>query len=172
VRRRRIRLGVGAALAAVFALAAASSPPAAGQSLGAAAERERQRRRAQKTTGGKVYGDQDLGSGRKPAAESSGVTPAASPEAAAPEEATTPALDKDLERAWRARFAAARQRVERARVGAWKTRVETVFVSGIPVQQQVRVFEETEELRAARRALEDLEDELRRAGLPPGWGRE
>jgi hypothetical protein len=50
--------------------------------------------------------------------------------------------------------------------------VQVVFVSGIPVQQTVRVFEETEEVRASRKALEDLEEELRRAGLPPGWGRE
>jgi len=171
VSRRRVRSYVGAVLAGLFALAPASSPPAAGQSLGAAAERERQRRRAQKTTGGKVYSDQDLDSGRKPGSETTEETPAASPKPAAPEE-TTPALDKDLERAWRQRFAAARTSVERARASAWKTRVETVFVSGIPVQQQVRVFEETEELRAARRALDDLEDELRRAGLPPGWGRE
>jgi hypothetical protein len=46
-----------------------------------------------------------------------------------------------------------------------------VYVNGIPVQQEVRRFEETEELRQARAALPALEEELRRAGLPPGWGR-
>jgi len=45
-------------------------------------------------------------------------------------------------------------------------------VSGIPVQQRVRVKVETPELRAARQALDQLEEDLRRAGLPPGWGRE
>ena len=38
----------------------------------------------------------------------------------------------------------------RPRPRAWTTRVETVFVNGIPVQQQVRVFEETDELRQAQ----------------------
>ena len=64
------------------------------------------------------------------------------------------------------------ERVAGREEAAWHEVVETVFVSGIPVQQTVRVFEETEEVRASRKALEDLEEELRRAGLPPGWGRE
>ena len=47
-----------------------------------------------------------------------------------------------------------------------------MFVSGIPVQQWVRVKVETPELREARKALDDLEEELRRSGGLPGWGRE
>jgi len=39
------------------------------------------------------------------------------------------------------------------------------------VQMQVRAFVETAELRLARKALDDLEEQLRHAGLPPGWGR-
>ena len=50
-------------------------------------------------------------------------------------------------------------------------RVEVVFVSGIPVQQRVRVKVDTPGLKAAKKALEDLEDELRRSGGLPGWGR-
>ena len=46
-----------------------------------------------------------------------------------------------------------------------------VWVAGIPVQQEVRKLEETEELRQAKKALEDLEEEYRRTGLPPGWVR-
>lgn len=155
----------------------AATAAAAGQSLGAAAERERQKRRGQKTPAAKVYGNEDLDKGgtaetpdgeaaSKPTAEKPSPSPQPTPGE------TTPALDKNLERQWRMRFAAARERVARAEAAAYTTRVETVFVAGIPVQQNVRVFEETEELRTARRALDDLEDELRRAGLPPGWGRE
>jgi hypothetical protein len=40
------------------------------------------------------------------------------------------------------------------------------------VQQKVRVKVETPELREARQALDDLEEELRRSGGLPGWGRE
>jgi len=43
---------------------------------------------------------------------------------------------------------------------------------GLYVPMRVRKLVETEELREARRALESLEDELRRAGQPAGWGRE
>jgi hypothetical protein len=160
-------------LTAPIVVAAAA---AEGQSLGAAAERERQKRRGQKTAA-KVYGNEDLDKGGagdaadgEPASKPTADKPSPSPQPSPAE--TTPALDKNLEREWRMRFAAARERIARAEAAAYTTRVETVFVAGIPVQQQVRVFEETEDLRAARRALDDLEDELRRAGLPPGWGRE
>jgi hypothetical protein len=47
-----------------------------------------------------------------------------------------------------------------------------VYVSGIPVQQKVRVKVETPELTEAKKALDDLEEELRRSGGLPGWGRE
>ncbi|HXM94226.1 MAG TPA: hypothetical protein VOA64_08240 [Candidatus Dormibacteraeota bacterium] len=43
--------------------------------------------------------------------------------------------------------------------------------SAIAVQTGVREFVETDELRLARKAIDDLEEELRHAGLPPGWGR-
>ena len=36
------------------------------------------------------------------------------------------------------------------------------------VKEQV----ETEELKQARQALADLNEEFRRTGLPPGWARE
>jgi hypothetical protein len=79
---------------------------------------------------------------------------------------------KKQESEWRLRFANARERVAVAEEASWHDVVETVFVSGIPVQQRVRKFEETEALRGARKALADLEEEYRRTGLPPGWVRD
>jgi hypothetical protein len=85
----------------------------------------------------------------------------------------TPASDRaQLEREWRARFAEARARIREADARAYEDRIEVVYVSGIPVQQRVRVKVETPELREARKALDDLEEELRRSGGLPGWGRE
>ena len=55
---------------------------------------------------------------------------------------------------------------------AYEDRIEVVYVSGVPVQQMVRVKVETPELVAARQALLDLEEELRVSGGLPGWGRE
>jgi hypothetical protein len=84
-----------------------------------------------------------------------------------------PASDRaQLEREWRARFAEARARIREADARAYEDRIEVVFVSGIPVQQKVRVKVDTPELREARKALDDLEEELRRSGGLPGWGRE
>jgi membrane protein involved in colicin uptake len=52
----------------------------------------------------------------------------------------------------------------------YEERVEVVYVNGIPVQQKVRVKVETAELTAARKALDDLEEELRRSGGTAGMG--
>ena len=81
------------------------------------------------------------------------------------------ALRKKQEAEWRVRFANAREKVSVAEANGWYDTVETVFVSGSPVQQRVRKFEETDELRQARKDLADLEEEFRRTGLPPGWTR-
>ena len=98
--------------------------------------------------------------------------PAASP---SPSPGASPSAEPDRtdqEKRWRARFAAARARVAEAETRSYEERIEVVFVSGIPVQQKVRVKVETAELRDAKKALDDLEEELRRSGGLPGWGRE
>jgi hypothetical protein len=76
-----------------------------------------------------------------------------------------------VEREWRIRFAKARTRIAEAEAAAYEERIEVVFVSGIPVQQRVRVKVDTKELQDARQALLDLEEDLRRSGGLPGWGR-
>jgi hypothetical protein len=37
---------------------------------------------------------------------------------------------------------------------------------------KVKEFVESEELRQAKQALANLEEQFRRTGLPPGWARE
>jgi hypothetical protein len=151
-------------------LAGLGGAPAAGQSLAEAARRERERRKSLPAASTSLT-EEDLHRVHDPAqaaTSKASPSPNPSPRATPP----PPALDPALEAAWRRRFADARQRARQAEAAAWQTRVQVVFVSGIPVQQAVRVFEETDEVRASRKTLEDLEEELRRAGLPPGWGRE
>ena len=101
--------------------------------------------------------------------------PAAPPGASpSPSPTASPSAEPDrvlLEKKWRARFAEARARIAEAEERSYEDRIEVVFVSGIPVQQRVRVKVETEELRQARQALDDLEEELRRSGGLPGWAR-
>lgn len=152
-----------------------------GQSLGEAARREQEKKKQTPAAPAHVYTEDDLRSGTK------GQSSASQPDGSASKPTITgsptpsssgqpsPSPEPDralLEREWRARFAEARARIAAADARAYEDRIEVVFHSGIPVQERVRVKVETPELIAARQALEDLEEELRRSGGLPGWGRE
>ena len=159
-------------LAALLGLTASTSLHA--QSLGAVARQEQEKKRKAPASPAPTYTEEDLktrsrrdkGSVSQPAV----VTP--SP-AASTEPSPTPEPDRALlEREWRARFAAARAHIAEADARAYEDRIDVVYESGVLVQQRVRVKVETAELRAARKALDDLEEELRRSGGLPGWGRE
>jgi len=149
-----------------------------GQSLGEAARREQEKKKptpASSASPAPTYTEEDLKSRKRNGKGSvselpvtGGPSPAASASASPPPEGDR----ARLEREWRARFAEARARIREADARAYEERVEVVYVSGVPVQQKVRVKVETPELIAARKALDDLEEELRRSGGLPGWGRE
>jgi hypothetical protein len=158
----------------LLALGAASALGA--QSLGEVAERERERRAKAVGRAGPRYGDEELARRRGDASAPSATATSPSPAASPGPSPTAPPVDEALARrekelAWRTRFAEARERVAREEAAAWRKVVEVVYVSGIPVQQWVSKFEETEGLRKARAAYEELEEEYRRTGLPPGWAR-
>lgn len=141
------------------------------QSLAEVARRTREKRSQAPASPAPAYTEDDLTSRqRKPKGSVSELAVVGSPAPAA-----TPAPESGralLEREWRARFAEARARIAEADARAYEDRIEVVYVSGIPVQQRVRVKVETPELRDSRKALDDLEEELRRSGGLPGWGRE
>ena len=148
------------------------------QSLGEVARRERERRELEGKKSKKVYTNDNFPSAAPAAMEA----PNPGPLAADSKEPSAKVAEAELEKQWRRRFAEARARLSKAELDAWQTRIKTVFVGGggisgltsgaaVPVPMQVREFVETDELRQARKALDDLEEELRHAGLPPGWGR-
>ncbi len=168
----------------LLVLAAPGSPTA--QGLGDAAAWEQKKRRDQKPPApAKVFTDADLAKGEPPKDEGAAAPEGeAKPSDAASQPAPTPTPDPamdDLEREraerklqeaeWRMRFATAREQVALAEAACWHEVVRTEFYQGIPVQMKVKEFVESEELREARRALADLEEEFRRTGLPPGWTR-
>lgn len=156
----------------VGALSLALAGAAQGQSLAEAARREQEKRKQSKTPPARVYGEEDLKSLPPAPKSAASPAPAASP-SSAPAASASPEPDRALlEREWRARFAEARARIALEDAQAYEDRIEVVFVSGIPVQQRVRVKVDTPGLKAARQALADLEEELRRSGGLPGWGRE
>jgi hypothetical protein len=147
------------------------------QSLGGVARQEQEKKKkAPPASPVPSYTEEDLKS-RSGAAKGSVSAPAVrapSPgPAASPEPSPSPEPDRALlEREWRARFAEARAHIAEADARAYEDRIDVVYVSGVLVQQRVRVKVETAELRAARKALDDLEEELRRSGGLPGWSRE
>ena len=173
----------------VAALLAGVAGAASGQSLGDAARREQEKKEKQTPASpAPSYTETDLKAKRKnskgtvselPATGGSvrspddSPSPDASPDVSpSPEPSPEPEPDRAaLEREWRIRFAKARTRIAEAEAAAYEERIEVVFVSGIPVQQKVRVKVDTKELLDARQALADLEEELRRSGGLPGWAR-
>jgi hypothetical protein len=163
------------------ALLAAVAGGARAQSLGEIARREEEKKKQAPASPAPSYTEADL-KGKRAKSKGTvsqlpvtgGPRPAASPgPSPSPDSSPEPEADRARqEREWRARFREARARIAEEDARAYEERIEVVFVAGIPVQQRVRVKVETEELRAARQALLDLEDELRRAGGLPGWARE
>jgi hypothetical protein len=155
--------------------------PVSAQSMAEAARKERERRAKQASPAGapaKTYTDADLPASEAPPAGKATPSPSPSPSAIATdgERETQDRIDaadrKRLQAEWRVRFADARRAISEAEARCWHKVVRTVFVAGIPVQQWVDEFEESEELRQRRRDLVDLEEEYRKTGLPPGWVRE
>jgi hypothetical protein len=143
-----------------------------GQSLAEAAKREQERRRAQPRKPAPTFTDADL-----PAADAAvAAEPSPSPSPAAEDEPIgAPDEEEDRrqgERLWRARFAEARANLRTAESRAFEDRIGVAWKAGIPYQTMIREPVETQELKDARRALADLEEEFRRTGLPPGWSRE
>ena len=164
----------------------------AAQGLGDAAARERQKRQQQsKQAPAKVFTEADLssrGTGQpgpegsagpgSDAADPSSLDPNQAPRDDTPTKAPPDPLEKErqerklLEAEWRVRFANAREQIALAEAACWQEVVRTQFYQGLPVQMKVKEFVESEELRRAKKALADLEEEFRRTGLPPGWARE
>lgn len=163
-----------------------------GQSLGDAARKEQERRQKLKAEGVKARAvtEDDLSAGTpSPAPGKPVATPSPQPADAKTTPATTAvgAADDEArqrrqsEDAWRRRMALAHARVERA-TKRYETLSKMALSPGeyyvdsenrpliTTVEQLQRLTAEAKaEQEAARRAIEDLEDEARRANVPPGW---
>jgi hypothetical protein len=156
------------------------------QSLAEIAAKEKERRKKNQEAGVKarVVTDRDLVAvheeGVEEAEDAAGSVPGTSaPAAEASSSAET--AQKALEAAWRRRMAQAESRRERARK-RHATLSNLYLVNGqyyldakgrvvrITVDELQRMTAQAKaELEAAERAIETLEDEARRAGVPPGW---
>lgn len=181
-------------LVCCFVLLAVAAPAAASaQGLAEVARKEEERRKATKS--GKVYTNDDLKAdigSSSPAAPSnaSPAAPAATPAPAEPAAAVDPPVggkaepEKD-EAYWRSRIDAARSALERSRIfaDALQSRLNalsTDFVnrddpaqrSQLELERQRAVAElgrVKTEIAAQTKAIADIEEEARKAGVPPGW---
>ena len=172
---------------------------ASGQTLGEVAKKESDRRKAQ-PQGGKVYTNKDLpASAQKPAtpnpsAEAAPQTPT-DPVAAATEQkaeaaktaADKPQGDQKDQAYWKGRMSTAREELRRSEMfaEALQTRVNSLnkdFNSrDNPAQRSAIGADRTEalneltrvkqEVERGKKQIADIEEEARKAGVPPGWVR-
>ena len=159
--------------------------PAYGQSLGDVAKKSESR----KAKPAKVYTNDDLPQVEAPVTPPAPAPPAATTPASGagqPPAAEKPADGPKKDEAyWRARVAEIRDNLQRARMfqEALQTRINSLsadFTSrddpaqrGVVASDRQKALAELErvkkEIKDFEKALSDLEDEARRAGVPPGW---
>lgn len=172
--------------AAVLLVVAVSGGAASAQSLGDVAKKEEARRKA--TTATKVYTNKDLGGARPGETPAGATTPPATTPATPPaaEEAKDkekgPAKDKGY---WSGRMKGLQGQLERDQnyADAMQTRINaltTDFVNRDDPAQRSLVERDRQKsvgelarlkksIEDGKKAIADLEEEARRAGVPPGW---
>lgn len=172
-------------LVRLIALVTAVASPLAAQSLGEVAARTNKDR---KGTPAKVYTNDDLSEAH------SGPEKLAAPVSAAPAAAASaapaPAPTMDPADRWRRDAKARRDAVTRAeaKVAAIQAKIDALMLDRDPVNVmdpnrmqtleavKAKALQDLEtakaELSQARQALEDLEEDARKNGVPPGWLRE
>ena len=168
---------------------------AAAQSLGDVAKKEEQRRKTVKSTG-KVYTNDTLKPDPTPSVPATNATgtPSAPAASSAPAPTPTPAPSDDSadkaavdEKTWRKRITDARDSLQRSQTFADALQSQlnaltTDFVNrDDPVQRQQiankrdNVLAELDrvkkEVAAQNKAISDIQEEARRAGVPAGWVR-
>jgi hypothetical protein len=165
---------------------------AADQSMAEAARKARERREKNAKEGlrPKVYTEDDVPKapplandpGKTPASTGAGSPPPPAPSASAEEAPSSGAtVSGQSESAWRGRVAEARRRIESARKEYEFWSGYTMVPGEILVDEKDRpVITTIEQLQgktaaakkaweAAEKALSNLEEQARQAGVPPGW---
>jgi hypothetical protein len=171
----------GAGLAILFCLRAGAAL-AQTPSLVDLAQMEQARRKAVKGVA-KVYTDKDLPKTGTPAIASAVPTPTVIPPEPKPAEAV-PADQKD-EASWRARMAQAREALRRneAFATALQSRINalaTDMVNRDDPYQRAKISDDrqkalaelqrvTTEIEQSKKEIADIEEDARKANIPPGW---
>jgi len=183
-------------LPALLLLTSVLATTAGAQSLADIARKE-ERRRKEIAKPAKVYTNKDLAEAQPIAAataaaapaESAPATPGAAAGAAAPADGPAEPSDEEKRAAeesqWRARMAQARDQLERSKMfaEALQTRANSLWADftarddpaqrGAIETERKKTLAELDrvkgEIETETKAIADLEEEARRAGVPPGW---
>ena len=158
-------------------------------SLAELAQKEQERKKALKAIPSKVYSDKDLPKPTTPAPVAStvpGQAPAATPVPAEQTPAEEKKDEKD-ETYWRNRMAQAREALRRAEAfaDALQSRINALSTDVVnrddPYQRakladdRLKALAELQrvqgEIEQSKKAIADIEEEARQAGIPPGWVR-
>jgi hypothetical protein len=154
-------------------------------SLAELARKEQERKKALKAVPSKVYSDKDLPKSSAAPPVASAVPPAtATPIPAAPKPAEEKKDERD-ETYWRNRVTQARESLRRAEAfaEALQSRINALSADVVnrddPYQRakiaddRVKAIAELQrvqtEIEHAKKAITDIEEEARQAGVPPGW---
>ena len=154
-------------------------------SLAELAQKEQERRKALKTTAAKVFSDKDLPKTQTPAVASTVPSTPTPVVAEQPKPAETKADDQKDEAWWRTRIAQAREAQRRAEAfaEALQSRINalsTDMVNRDDPYQRAKLGDDrqkalaelqrvTNEIEQSKKEIADIEEEARRANVPPGW---
>ena len=176
----------------IVVLLTAWASPAAGQSLAAVARKEEARRKQLKQSS-KVISNKDLRQGdtaprpvtQAPAATAPSATNPAPADASGDKPLDEAAQGDKDEQAWRQKMADARLALERSQMysDALQSKINALWADFTarddPAQraqlelERKRALAEQErvkgEIETQKKAISDLEEEARKAGVPPGW---
>lgn len=170
---------LGVALLAPSAARAQQTP-----TLGQLAIKEQERRKALKAAG-KVVTNDDVPRGAAPAAPAAAPEKAAGKPAEAPGEPARPGEPVKDEAWWKQRVSQVREELRRNEMfaDALQTRINSLandfasrddpYQRAEIAQERVKAIAELDrvkaDLDAGRKRIADIEEEARRAGVPPGW---
>jgi hypothetical protein len=171
--------GVALGLCLRAGLALAQQP-----SLAELAQKEQERKKALKAAPTKVYSDKDLPKPSTPPPVASAVPPS-TPVAAEPKPAEQPKPPESDETVWRNRMAQAREALRRAEAfaDALQSRINALTTDVVnrddPYQRakladdRLKALAELQrvqgEIEQSKKEIADIEEDARKAGVPPGW---
>ena len=164
-----------------------SAPPVTAQSLGAVAKESEAKRKATKSSG-KVYTNDSLKSAPAPSQPAAASTPAPAAEQTPAADDAKPQSDPAKgEAAWRERIKAERDALARSEAfaSALQSQINGLYAEFTACQAPTQCKDVSEkrqkslaeldrvkkEVAAHTKAIADIQEEARRAGVPAGWVR-